>query len=76
MKDEDLLVITADHGCDPTWEGSDHTREYVPILTWRRGMSAVDLGVRPTFADIGQSLADYFQIPPLAKGTSYLAQLV
>ncbi len=76
MKDEDLLVITADHGCDPTWKGSDHTREYVPILTWRRGMSAVDLGVRPTFADIGQSLADYFQIPPLAKGTSYLAQLV
>lgn len=76
MRDEDLLIITADHGCDPTWEGNDHTREYVPVLTWRRGMGAVNLGVRPTFADIGQSLADYFQIPPLNSGTSYLAQLV
>jgi len=76
MSDEDLLVITADHGCDPTWQGTDHTREYVPVLTWRRGMGPVDLGVRKTFADIGQSLADYFHIPPLKQGESFLSALV
>lgn len=76
MSDEDLLVITADHGCDPTWQGTDHTREYVPVLTWRRGMGPVDLGIRKTFADIGQSLADYFRIPPLKQGESFLSALV
>ncbi len=76
MSDDDLLLITADHGCDPTWEGSDHTREYVPVLAWRRGMGAVDLGVRKTFADIGQSLADYFGVPPLKNGESFLRDLV
>lgn len=76
MEDDDLLIITADHGCDPTWPGSDHTREYVPVLVWRRGMAATALGKRDSFADIGQTLADYFQIPALSKGQSFSSMLV
>ncbi len=53
MGPEDLLLITADHGNDPTFPGSDHTREYVPLLAWRRGGAAVDLGTRATLADCG-----------------------
>lgn len=71
MQDDDLLIITADHGCDPTWPGSDHTREYVPVLAWRPGLGAVDLGQRDTFADIGQTLAEFFNLPPLDYGTSF-----
>ena len=75
MADDDLLIITADHGCDPTWPGSDHTREYVPVLAWRRDMDAIDLGRRDSFADIGQTLAEYFQIPPLSHGESFCSAL-
>lgn len=76
MQDDDLLIISADHGCDPTWPGSDHTREYVPVLVWRRGIGAIDLGVRSSFADIGQTLAEFFAIPALKRGQSFLSALV
>lgn len=75
MKDDDILFITADHGCDPTWEGTEHTREYVPILAYQKGVPAQNLGERKTFADMGQTVADMFDLPKLDYGESFLAQL-
>lgn len=72
MRPEDLLFITADHGCDPSWEGSDHTREHIPVLAYGAGVSAGSLGKRDTFADIGQSLASYFELPPTEYGKSFV----
>ncbi|WP_374473050.1 phosphopentomutase [Arenimonas sp.] len=66
----DLLVLTADHGNDPTWPGSDHTREHVPLLAWGPGLRGADAGVRDSFADLGQSLARWLRLPPLAHGTA------
>lgn len=68
----DILVITADHGCDPTWQGSDHTREYVPILTAGPGLPTRYIGLRKSFADIGQSIATWFRLQPLQYGESFL----
>ncbi|WP_136809051.1 phosphopentomutase [Desulfosediminicola flagellatus] len=62
LNDEDLLVITADHGCDPAFKGTDHTREYVPLLSFSKQQAAVDLGIRRSFADVARSLAAYFKI--------------
>ncbi|MFG1496252.1 phosphopentomutase [Saccharospirillum sp. HFRX-1] len=76
LADDDILVMTADHGCDPTWPGSDHTREHIPVLVYGKQMQAVNLGERETFADIGQTLADYFDLPAMDYGTSFLDELV
>ncbi len=65
-------MLTADHGCDPTWPGSDHTREYIPVLCVGKHVAAGSLGRRDTFADIGQSLATHFGLAPLDHGTSFL----
>jgi phosphopentomutase len=74
--ERDLLLITADHGTDPTMPGSDHTREYVPILAYGPGAAAgVDLGTRSTFADIGATVADVFAVAPPPRGTSFLPAL-
>ena len=72
MNEDDILVITADHGCDPTWPGSDHTREHIPVLVYGNGVQPGPLGKRETFADIGQSLARYFEVSPMDYGTSFL----
>ncbi|MEI4551427.1 phosphopentomutase [Pseudoalteromonas spongiae] len=72
---DDVLMITADHGCDPTWHGTDHTREYVPVLAYTPGMTPVNLGERETFADIGQTLAQWFSLAPLEYGNSFKSQL-
>jgi phosphopentomutase len=72
MHPDDLLIITADHGCDPTWAGSDHTREHIPVLAFGNGLAAGSLGRRKTFADIGQSLATYFDLPPMDYGESFI----
>lgn len=72
---DDVLMITADHGCDPTWQGTDHTREYVPVLAYTPGMTPVNLGERDTFADIGQTLADWFSLARLEYGKSFKSQL-
>lgn len=69
LKPDDLVLLTADHGCDPTWPGSDHTREHVPMLWFGPRVKAQDLGRRASFADMGQTLAAHFGIKPLAHGT-------
>ena len=65
MHPGDLMIITADHGCDPTYlQSTDHSREYIPILAWTPGMTgAVDLGIRKTYADIGATCADWLGLP-------------
>ena len=68
MKVGDLLILTADHGNDPTWKGTDHTREQVPVLAYGPGVKPATLGRRESFADIGQTLATWFGLPPLAYG--------
>ena len=71
----DLLLISADHGCDPQTPGTDHTREAVPVLAWQPGFcTAVPLGERSTFADLGATLAEYFGVT-LAEGTSFLQEM-
>jgi phosphopentomutase len=76
LRDDDLLVITADHGNDPTTPSTDHAREYVPVLvTGKRVRSGVDLGTRRSFADLGQTLAEIFGVGPIAHGTSFLGQI-
>ncbi len=72
MNDDDVLIICADHGCDPTWQGTDHTREHIPVLVYGAGVAAGSLGKRETFADIGQSLAGFFGLAPLDYGVSFL----
>ncbi len=73
MNDDDMLVITADHGCDPTWPGSDHTREHIPVIAYGAKLSAGPIGKRKSFADIGQTLAEYFDLPKLDYGESFLS---
>ncbi|MCG7530835.1 phosphopentomutase [Psychrobium sp. MM17-31] len=72
MADDDLLVLTADHGCDPSWPGSDHTREHIPVIFYSPSMQGGFVGKRETFADIGQSIATYLNLPALAYGKSFL----
>jgi len=68
LQDKDLVLITADHGCDPTWPGSDHTREHVPVVFYGKSVKNNNLGKRDTFADMGQTIAHHLQIKPLANG--------
>ena len=76
LRHDDLLILTADHGNDPTMPGTDHSREYVPLLVAGNGVHpGVDLGTRRTFADLGQTLAEVFGVGPLAGGTSFLAEI-
>jgi phosphopentomutase len=76
LRTGDMLVITADHGNDPTTPSTDHSREHVPLLVaGRRVRAGVDLGTRGTFADLGQTLADLFGIGRLAQGTSFLHEI-
>lgn len=73
LRPEDLLFITADHGCDPTWPGTDHTREYVPLIASGPSLTGgCALGTRPTMADLGASAADWLQLPPPEEGRSFL----
>lgn len=75
LKEEDLLMITADHGNDPTWTGTDHTREYVPFLIYGPKLSGGSLGTRETFADLGQTIAANFGVKKQKIGTSFLEEL-
>src|SRR5476649_273828 len=65
---EDMLILTADHGCDPTWPGTDHTREHIPVLIYGPGIKPGFYGHRETFADIGQTVAHYFDLSPMDYG--------
>jgi len=73
LKPGDMVVITADHGCDPTMPGSDHTRECVPVLVFGPGIKPKNIGKRKTFADIGQTIAAHLKLPALKYGTSFLS---
>lgn len=73
---KDLLIVTADHGNDPTHAGTDHTREYVPLLAWSPSLGGgVNLGTRATFADAGATVLDNFGLPPVGRGISWLKEL-
>ncbi len=71
MGDEDILFITADHGCDPGDDSTDHSREYVPLLIYGNGVRTVNLGTRATFADIGATVAEVLQVPFTCDGESF-----
>jgi phosphopentomutase len=76
LREGDLVVVTADHGNDPTYRGTDHTREYVPLLAFGPSCGAGrDLDTRSTFADVGATLAEIFGVPPPPTGTSFLPQI-
>ncbi|HXD73232.1 MAG TPA: phosphopentomutase [Vicinamibacterales bacterium] len=76
LRPDDLLVVTADHGNDPTTPSTDHAREYVPLLiAGEKVRAGVDLGIRKTFADLGQTLAEVFDAGRLANGTSFLKEI-
>jgi phosphopentomutase len=77
LRDRDLLIVTADHGNDPTTSSTDHAREYVPVfLVGAAVRPGTDIGVRPTFADLGQTIAEIFGVGSLANGTSFLRDIL
>jgi phosphopentomutase len=71
LKEGDRLIVTADHGNDPTWRGTDHTREQIPIVCYGPGLKSGSIGKRQSFADIGQSIAQYLGIPKLSAGEAF-----
>ncbi|MCP8885263.1 phosphopentomutase [Devosia sp. XJ19-1] len=72
LRHDDLLILTADHGNDPTWPGTDHTREQVPILVFSPALPPGEIGIRSSFADIGESIAAWLGLPPGRHGKSFL----
>ncbi|AFH48655.1 Phosphopentomutase [Ignavibacterium album JCM 16511] len=74
LNENDRLIITADHGNDPTTPSTDHSREYVPLLFYGKNKRAFDLGTRKTFADVGKTVAEYFKVPTELSGESFLNQ--
>jgi phosphopentomutase len=75
MREQDLVIFTADHGNDPTTPSTDHSREVVPLLVLGPRVRPVDVGRRTTFADVGQTVAEFFEVPALAAGTSFLSEV-
>ncbi|HSB55669.1 MAG TPA: phosphopentomutase, partial [Gemmatimonadales bacterium] len=75
VREHDLVIITADHGNDPTTPSTDHSRERVPVLAVGPRVRARPIGVRQTFADVGQTLAEFFGLAPLPVGRSFLAEI-
>lgn len=77
MTEDDILIITADHGCDPTFRGTDHTREYAPLLAWQKeSQRHIHLNERDTFADIAATIAEYFGLPQRFDAQSFLNELL
>ena len=77
MGPHDLLIFTADHGCDPTFHGTDHTREHIPLLCWHKGMKqAVNLGTRKTYADIAATCSEWLGLPDRFDAESFVHDLV
>jgi phosphopentomutase len=72
LKIDDLLILTADHGNDPTWRGTEHTREQIPMMVYGKSLTPGSLGHRKTFSDIGQSIAAHLGLPQLAAGTAFI----
>jgi phosphopentomutase len=76
LRNDDVLVLTADHGCDPTTPSTDHSREYVPLLVYGAGLvPGVDLGTRSTFADVGASIAEWLGARPPLAGKSFAPEV-
>jgi phosphopentomutase len=75
VQPDDLIIFTADHGNDPTTPSTDHSRERVPVLVVGPKVRPVGLGARPTFADVGQTVAEFLGAEPLAAGTSFLGEI-
>jgi phosphopentomutase len=71
LRPDDLLVVTADHGCDPTWRGSDHTREQVPVLAVGGGLEPGSMGRRRTYADVAATVSRHLGLPPPRAGTDF-----
>ena len=72
LREGDIVFITADHGCDPTFRGTDHTREHVPVIMFGKGVEPRFIGRRDTYSDIGQTIAEYFGLEPFENGKSFL----
>lgn len=72
LQPDDYVVVTADHGCDPTRSGSDHTREHIPVLCFGEKLASASIGRRETFSDIGQSIATLLEMAPLSFGTTFI----
>jgi phosphopentomutase len=75
VREDDLIIFTADHGNDPTTPSTDHSREAVPVLVLGGRVRPVSLGERSSFADLGATVAEYFGVPPLAAGVSFLREV-
>lgn len=75
LGDNDLLMITADHGCDPLTESTDHSREYIPLLVYGKQVKPCNLGIRGTYADIGKTVCDILDVPNTLAGTSFLPEI-
>jgi phosphopentomutase len=76
MKSEDVLIINADHGCDPTTESTDHSREYIPILVYGNCVKAINIGVRKSFSDIGQTVAELLKADSIDNGESFAQEVL
>ena len=76
MSEDDLLIITADHGCDPAFRGTDHTRECVPLIVFGKKIRKINLGTRNTFADISATIAEIFHVDFHTEGRSFLKEII
>ncbi|MBR6474221.1 MAG: phosphopentomutase [Lachnospiraceae bacterium] len=77
LRDDDILMITADHGCDPVTPSTDHSREYIPLVIYGKNLKkGVNLGTRSSFSDIGATILDYFGLPVEIDGTSFLGEII
>ncbi|HHU33277.1 MAG: phosphopentomutase [Zhaonellaceae bacterium] len=76
LNDKDVLIITADHGCDPTTKSTDHSREYVPLLIYGHNINPVNLGIRSSFSDLGATIADFLSVKQLRHGKSMFSLIV
>ena len=76
LDDDDMVIITADHGCDPTWWGTDHTREHIPVIVYGKRIKPANIGHRYTFADIGQTIASHQGLAPLIAGKSFYNDII
>ena len=76
LKEEDIVIITADHGNDPTATGTDHTREYIPILIYGKKIKkGINIGTRHSFSDIGSTIAEAFKVKKIANGSSFWKEI-
>ena len=76
MRDDDILIITADHGCDPSTSGTDHTREYTPMLVYGSGVKPKDLGTRESFADIGAFVCSVLGVKAEVNGKDFSGEIL